>query len=87
MAVSNVNAFEFCHAHVQRSHVVSPSEATPSSKKMGRGGGGTKFPDHNPSSLASKGKDENASSSRASFHQSGLLKLFPLEVVMDNCNN
>lgn len=68
---SNVNVFRSCHAHVQRSHVVSPSDEIDSSRKGGRGGGGTKRPFHRPLSLASNGIGEsNESDSMAFSHQS-----------------
>lgn len=68
---SNVNVFRSCHAHVQRSHVVSPSEDIDSSRNGGRGGGGTKRPFQRPLSLASNGIGEsNESVSMAFSHQS-----------------
>lgn len=68
---SNENAFRSRHAHEHRSQVVSPSEEMLSSRKGGRGGGGTKRPLKRPPSLPSKGNGElKVSSSIASAHQS-----------------
>lgn len=66
-----MNVFRSCHAHVQRSQVVSPSEEIDSSRNGGRGGGGTKRPFQSPLSLASNGIGEsNESVSMAFSHQS-----------------
>lgn len=66
-------------AQEQRSHVVSPSLRTGSStKKGGRGGGGTKRPFHSPFSLASKAigepKRSSSSSKRSKVTSPKLLK-------------
>lgn len=62
---SNMNVLLVGMAQEHKSHVVRPSLSTGSStKKGGRGGGGTKRPFHNPCSLASKAMgDPNKSSS------------------------
>lgn len=62
---SNRNAFLSGTAHEHKSHVVSPSDTTVSSKKSGLGGGGTNLPFHSPVSLASNARgDPNRSSSK-----------------------
>lgn len=65
MDPSKRNAFLSGTAHEHRSHVVSPSDTTVSSRKSGLGGGGTNFPFHSPVSLASNARgDPNRSSSK-----------------------
>ncbi len=65
MDPSKRNAFLSGTAHEHKSHVVSPSDTTVSSKKSGLGGGGTNFPFHRPVSLASNASgDPNRSSSK-----------------------
>jgi len=64
---SNMNVLLVGMAQEHKSHVVRPSLSTGSStKKGGRGGGGTKRPFHRPCSLASKAIGEPNKSSSSS---------------------
>lgn len=64
-----------CHAHVHRSHVVTPSGVAQSSRNKGRGGGGKKVPVKKPPSLASRGMGESSSAPRMSEVHVGSLIL------------
>lgn len=85
MVVSRLKLFPFCQAHEHKSHVVKPSGVADSSKKIGLGGGGTKFPENRPPSLPSKGNDKTASSSVTPAHQLLPLKLLPPGITTDTC--
>lgn len=84
---SREKALRSCHAHVHRSHVVRPSDATDSSSHGGRGGGGTKRPFHRPPSLASNGSGESNESSSIAFnhHSASLARL--LKALSSNESN